>query len=246
MDDIKVDDRELQKFSQELKIRKPSQVSAIVRTVLNEEAFATRKNAQKQTIPQLFNNRSTWVASSVLVDKAEGRDTKTMQSEVGGKKRWKRNSKDSFSGLADQEFGRSIFRPDIPTTSISRSGAFSKKVRPSTRYNKLGLSVVVSGGGTREIGILRQLDRQGYKGGIKIKNSKRFRKGVYKFSNRKFSTPSGQKLRKLDLIKDQSKSSTKLIKRQWLRKAVGNAVNNRTVGRFYRKAFQRFTKQRAK
>jgi hypothetical protein len=242
--DFRVDDRELKKFSEDLKIERASQIPAIQRTVLNEQAKATRLQAINNTIPSSFNLRSTWLTSGILADFAKGRDTKKMFSEVGAKKTWKRNPSKSFIGLRQQELGENIPDPEISSIT-SRGGIFSKNVKPSLRLHRLGNFVDISNP-NQEIGIIRQLDREKFKGAIRIKRSKRFRKGIYKFSTKKFTTTRGKKNRHLQLIRDLSKSAARLTKRPWLSKATSKAVTASTVSRFYRRAFEKFTKKRLK
>ena len=120
---------------------------------------------------------------------------------------------------------------------------FAGRIRPTMRYNRLGQAITLPSG-NREIGMLRELERQGYKGTIRVRNSSRFKKGFYKFGTKKITLQSGKKTRELKLVKDLSKSRVKLPKRAWLRPAVNNAIRPETVGRFYKNAFERYTRQR--
>lgn len=247
MAEFEVDDKELRKFSQELKIKRPSQIVAIVRGTLNNQAFATRKQGIKQ-IDVEFNTRSKWVQSSVLVDKAKGRDTARMFSEVGGKKSWRRNPGKPFDGLGELEFGKGQNKPPIDTV-FSRGGIFSKRVRPSLRFNRLGRmpseNEFPGTGQGRVISMLRILDKQGYRGAFRIRRSSKFRKGIYKFGTKRFSSR-GRKHREIKMIKDQSRQATRQPKRAWLMPARKKAVTSRTTAQWYRDNFERFTRQRAR
>lgn len=244
MQNFKIDDKQLKNFAKDLKIKRKSQIIAIQRGTLNDQAKATRLNAMKEQLPKMFNLRSTWLASSILVDFEKGKNPKKFKAEVGAKKRWKKNPGKDFIGLRQHELGQSISNPAINTIS-SRSNVFSKKVAPSKRMNKIGslINIAVS----EEVSKLRQLSSQKYKGGMKFsKSSKRFKKGIYKFSKKKFKTTAGEKTSNLEMIKDLSKTSVKLKKRPWLSKAVKRAVTPETTARFYKRNFIRYTKEKLK
>jgi len=239
MSDFKVDDRELKKYNADLKFKRKSQIVAVQREVLNDQARTSRLNIQKEQLPKMFNLRSTWIASSILYTKASN---KKMQSEVGSRKRWGKNPGKDFIGLRQQEKGQTISSPDINTIS-SRSNVFSKRVTPSKRLNKLGNLINLTE--SNEIKTIREKDRQNYKGGFYVKRSKRFKKGIYKFGGKRksFGKTKGHELQ---MVKDLSKSSVSLKRRPWLSAGVKKAVNQSTTARFYRRNFERYTKKRLK
>ena len=246
---IKIDDRELRKFNRSLQDLKRSQITAIERQVINDEAFAVRTVAMKETIPKEFHNRSTWVASSILVDKAKGSNLAKMYSEVGAKKRWKRNPAKDFIGMKQQEFGDTIRGPGIETL-YSRSGnLFSGRVKPSFRFDRMGNVVDESefpGGNNRFIVMLRVLERRNYKGYFRIRKTRagKLKKGIYKFKGAGSKFRDGKKHKQIMMVMDTSKGSARLKKKKWLNGANKKAINNNTVGEFYRKAFIKYTKKR--
>lgn len=239
-DFFKVDDRQLQKHIQDLKLKRPSQAKAIMRGVLNDQAFSTQKQAKNGTIPAMFHNRTTWIQSSILVTKAQGKDTKKMFSEVGAAKRWKRNPSRDFLGMRDQEFGKTQSKPIINTT-WSRGGSFSKNVRPSLRRNKLGSIPELSGSHGRVIAMLRKLQGENTKGAFYIKSPK-FKKGVYKFQGRAIKVRRGKKAKPIVMVQDLSRRTAPLRKKPWLANAQKKAVNQRTTLRFFERNWIRYTK----
>lgn len=239
MIDFKVDDRELKKYNSDLKYKRQSQILAVQRGVLNDQAKASRLNIQKEQLPKMFNLRSTWIASSIWVDFAKGNK---LQSEVGAKKRWRRNPGKDFIALREQEKGQAINNPEINTIS-SRSNVFSKRVAPSKRLNKLGNLIRLSG--SNDIKTIREKDRQNYKGGFYVKNSRRFKKGIYKFGTKK-KTYGKIKGRELQMVKDFSKTRARLKRKPWLSIGVKRAVTLATTARFYRRNFERYTKKSVK
>lgn len=225
-------------------------MSAIVRTVLNDQAFASRARGINVGLPRHLNLRSSWVQSSVLVDRAQGRNVRTMFAEAGAKRNWRRNPADPFEGLADQELGR-MKRDPVISTLAGRSGQnFAKRVRPTWRINRLGDIVDESefsgNGETRVISMLRTLGRQNYKGAFFIRNSRRFKKGIYRFGTKSFRTRQGKRVRQVVMVKDLSRNRVSLRRRPWWSTSVAEAVSDRTTGRFYRRAFERFTKPRGR
>lgn len=243
-----LDDRELQAFNRELRLQRPSQISAIVRTVLNDQAFASRARAINSEMKRQMNLRSSWVQSSVLVDRAQGRNTRTMFAQAGAKKNWRRNPGEPFEGLGDQEFGRPKNDPVISTLVGRSGGDFSRRVRPTFRINRLGDIVDESEfpgtGEARIVAMLRTLGRQRFKGAFFIRTSRRMKKGIYKFGTEAFRTQQGERSKEIVMVKDLSRDQARLRRRPWWSRSVEHAVNPRTIGRFYRRAFERFTRQR--
>jgi len=246
--DFVLDDRELQAFSKDLKFKRPSQTAAVVRTVLNDQAFATRSVAVKSELDRQFNLRSSWTASGVLVDRAQGRNPRTMFAEVGAKKRWRRNPNEPYIALKEQEFGEDKRNPVIATLAGRSGGDFSNRIRPTFRINRLGVIVDESQfPGRREeriVTMLRTLGRQNYKGAFFIRTSRRIKKGIYKFGTRAFRDRSGEMGKRLVMVKDLSQRRARLRKRPWLKNSMDRAVNARTTARFYRRAFERYTRAR--
>lgn len=239
---IDIDSRQLKKWGDYTKLKRPSQAIAIIRGVLNDQAFSTQKQAKKNTIPNMFHNRTSWIASSIMVNKASGKDPKKLRSETGAAKRWKRNPSRDFMGMKDQEYGRNIRRPNIHT-EWSRGGIFSKNVKPSLRANKLGSAKDVSGSTSRVISLLRKLDKDGYKGSMYIKSS-RFKKGVYKFSGRRVKARRGKKkIRPIQMVIDKSQSSATVKRKPWLTRARSKAVTQQTTMRFFKRQWERYTKK---
>jgi hypothetical protein len=248
---IKIDDRELKAFAKELQYKRPSQIVAVIRQVLNDQAFAVRKEAQQKTLPNTFNIRSKWIISSILVDKANGKNTKKMRAEVGAKKRWKRNPLKDFLGLRQQENGETISDPGIETEQTRSGGIFSGRVKPSMRRDRLG-NIIDDGqfpgsGVNRIIAMLRILERQNYKGAFYIKrNTRNFKKGIYKFKGKSTTFRDGKKHKQIQMVMDTSKNHIRIPKNPWLKKSVKKAITQKTVGDIYCEAFKKYTKQRPK
>jgi hypothetical protein len=245
--DFTLDDRQLQAFSRELKFERQSQVAGAIRSVLNDQAFSARKQGIEVGLPRTFNIRSSWVQSSVLVDKAQGRNIRTMQAVAGAKKNWRRNPGKPFEGLGEQERGEGIRDPVISTLKGRSGGVFSNRVRPTFRINRLGDIVdesEFSGSGEgRIITMLRVLGRQRFKGAFFIRTSRRIRKGIYKFGTRAFRTRQGERSKDIVMVKDLSRNRVNLPKRPWWKRSVDRAVNERTTARFWQRAFERYTRR---
>lgn len=244
-DFIKVDNRQLRKFGDFTRLKRPSQAIAIMRGTLNDQAFSTRTYAQKRSIPSMFHNRTTWISSSILVNKATGKDPKKMFSEAGAAKRWKRNPSRDFMGMRDQEFGRPLIKPNI-NTLWSRGGSFSSNVKPSLRRKKLGSLQEISGTHSRIIGMLRKMQKEGYKKAFYIKGSTRIKKGIYKFSGKLKRTKRNRKLRPIVMIQDMSKPRVSIQKKPWLTTARKMGANQKTTIRFFKRNWIRYTKARNK
>ena len=238
---IKIDARQLKKFGEHTRLKRPSQAIAIIRAVLNDQAFSTRKQAQERTIPGMFHNRNSWIISSILVNKATGKDTRNMYSETGAAKKWGRNKGRDFMGMKEQELGENKRNPNIHT-EFTRGGAFSDNVQSGYRRNKLGVIVSISGSHTRAVAMLRQLDSLSYKDFIYIKNSSRMKKGIYKFGNKTTTTKRGRTIRPLKMVVDKSKSTARIRKRPWLTKARTKAVTQQSTMAMFRKQWSKYTK----
>jgi len=238
---FKIDLKELEALQTNFKFRTKKLFHAVIRNVLDNQAFATMKMARKRVLPNRFNIRNAWVQSSVLVDKAQrNRKPIFMFSLVGGAKKWNRNRGKSFMGLREQQFGTDKNNPDIPTTSGSRGGSFKKKVFPSVRYNRLGKienpdKYPGSSPENRVTTMLRILERQKSKKAFFIRRSSRIRTGVYKFTSGKVRVGGGKKAKRIKIIKDLSKSVARLSRRPWLTESVKKAVTKGTTLRFFKK-----------
>lgn len=252
--DFVLDDRELREFSQILKIRRPTQIVAIEREVMNDQAFAVRSTSLR-TVSRMFILRGggqlKWAQSSILVDKAKGRNIRTMFAEVGSKKNWARNKGEPFMGLRYQEFGESRNIESIPTTASRTSSDRSKVVRAPNRFNRLGQIIDESqypgNSETRVIAMLRSLAAENYKGAFFIRTSSKFKKGIYKFSGKARRARTGRgTIKDVTMIKDLSKNRVRMPKRPWLFTSVRRALSQSKVADMYRKQFVRYTRLRSR
>jgi len=244
---LKVDFKELQVLKKDFKFKRPSQVIAAVRTTLNDEAFAVMNRARKEVLPRIFHIRNAWVASSILVTKAVGRNVRAMQAITGAKKRWGRNRGKPFKGLRDQEFGATKSSPDISTLE-ARGGSIKKRVRPSARYNRLGSIERASDypGSSPEhriIVMLRDLAGQNFKGGMFIRKSRRFKTGIYKFKGRGRKARQGGVIKPIRMIKDLSKDTIRIPAKPWLKTSNKKALTQKVISRFWLRNVRRFTKK---
>lgn len=239
---IKIDDRQLKNWSKDTKFKKPAQAKRAVKDVLNDMAFATRKQATKSTIPRFFQNRSRWLFASIYVTKADLKK-QPLFSRVGALKTWK-NQNRPFIGLRQQEFGEKINNPGIYSL-FSRGGAFSGKVKPSLSGRKRGRAKKVTGSMGQVSAMLAKLQAEKYGGPIYIRTSK-IRKGIYKFYGRLKTVHKmkKRKIRPIKMIQDFSRRSVRLKKRPWLKSAEKKAVNQSTIMRFYKKAYWKHTSKK--
>lgn len=232
---IRIDDRQLKSYYKNIKFKGPRQAKRAGKDVLNDQAFSTMRQAKKNTIPRMFIKRSNWLSGSIIVTRADLKDKK-MRSIVGGKKKWKHNTKQNFYGLRQQEFGETKRNPAIYSL-FSRGGSFAGKVKKS---NIQGGRTTITGDKSRISAMLSELATSGYKGRLYIKGAKHIRRGIYKFSGRirKFGN---RKTKNIKMIQDLSHKLVKLKKRPWLFKAKKSAVNTRTTARFWAKAYKKYT-----
>jgi len=241
---LNVDNRQIKAYAKTKLLKRKSQVSGIIRTVLNAQALATRKKAIDKTIKQEMNTRSKFVTSSVLADFARGSNTRTMFSEIGAKKKWGRNKGKNFLGMAEQERGARISKPNIDTM-FSRGDNIQKQVKPSLRFNRLGdIQEIDPTSQGVMVAALRALEAKNYKGAIRFtKSGRKIRKGVYKFGVKSFKQ-GGKSHKRLRMIKDESQQSVKLRKRPWLTRARVKAVTRQTTKQMYSDAYKKFTRER--
>lgn len=246
-DMFSLDDREIKDMTKQIALQGRSTVFRVQADVLDRQAFESRSYAQKRAIPDMFHNRSKWVASSILVDKANTRDKKKMFSVFGAARRWGKNPSKDFWGMRDQELGSRLRKPQIMVNIARSGGAFPGKVSTALRKG-LGSSMPnetqYTGHGTsRVVSMLRQLDRQNYKGLIHVKKKvKGFKQGVYKFARDKFKTPgdwTAKSTRNIKMITDQSQSSVKLKKKAWMAKSVKKSVTKAKLKKFFKQSYQR-------
>jgi len=214
---ISVDDRQLRQFAKELKIQRPSQQAAIVRGVLNDQARATRARAKTATLPRWYIiRRANFLASSLRITWAKGRDTTSMQSIMGARETWGKRSS-PFIGLKEQEEGGEIRGYSIPT-AFSRGGDFSKSVKRKYRFDALGEIVRIMPG--RELWHIRRLDKANYKGAFRItKSTHNLKAGVYVFFGRRVGR-GRNKIRPIKMIKDESRKNIRISRVEWMRPAV--------------------------
>jgi len=242
MFDIEADFGELRKMEKRFKFKRPSQVQAAIRTVLNDEAFLSMRVARQFTLPQKFNIRSKFVQNSVRVKKATGRNVGAMQALVGS----------IYSPMRDQEFGATrSTKTDVSTEGISTkasriSGSAGKKVSTKNRYNRLGdikksNEFRGTSGEHRILVMLRTLASQNYKGAMFIRRSNKFKTGIYKFKGRSKRAKSGGIIKPIIMIKDLSHPTIRIKRKPWLEPSVKRAANKRNVLKFWRRAARRFT-----
>lgn len=245
---LSVDNRELKNLSRDLKIKRKSQIKAVQREVLNQQAFATRTMSIKNsgTIDQALTIRSgaklPWPKSSVLVDRTTN---KKMQSEIGSKLKWGRNRSVDFHGLGDAENGATWKPNGIVTTMARVSGLWSKNVGKKNRDLLKNPIPINQSSLWEQIRQLIALETKGVTSFFRIrKGNRKFKKGVYRFSKKKSVVwKDGSKHAKIEMMRDESKSSVREKKRPWLRPAVKKAVNNQTIGKMYKDAFIKFTRK---
>lgn len=242
-----VDTKELKQMQKDFSKLKPSQIKAVEREVVNDQAFEARSRSMKKEIPGMFHNRSKWIVSSILVDKAKKGD-KPIKSEYGAKKRWKRNPADDFLGLAEQELGATLRKPAIETAAARSGGKFAGRVLPSSKLSKLSpieTDIDFGSGRGGVIAMLRTLDRRNFKGGLKIsRDYPKFRKGIYKFKGARFKLASGLRVRPIQMIMDLSKRSVRVKRKPWMRTSVKKAITKTFTNSSFVKHFKRFTKPR--
>lgn len=245
---LSVDNKELKKLSKDLKIKRKSQIKAVQREVLNDQAFATQKEARRNsgTIDQALTIRSgrkiPWPKGSVRVDKA---NFKNKQSEVGSKLKWGSNTSHNFHGLGDAENGATWKPNGIVTTKARVSGLWGKNVGKKNRDLLKNPIPINQSSLWEQIRQLIALETKGVTSFFRIrKGNRKFKKGIYRFSKKKTVVwRDGSKHSAIEMMRDESKSSVREKKRPWLRPAVRKAVNNQTIGKMYRDAFIRFTKK---
>lgn len=244
---FEVDDRELKAMKRDFSTLKLSQIKAVEREVVNDQAFAARSRSINKEIPGMFHNRSKWVVSSILVDKAKKGDKK-IQSEYGAKKRWRRNPADDFMGMALQELGGTERKPAIEAAAARSGGKFAGRVLPSAKLQKLEpLEDSRSFGSGRNgvIAMLRILDRQNFKGGMKISSTyPGFKKGIYRFKGARFKLASGLRVRPIQMVLDLSKRSARIRKKPWMKTSVKQSVTKTFTNASFVKQFKRFTAPR--
>lgn len=246
-DMFSVDSRELKKMQRDFANLKPSQIQAVKREVVNDQAFAARKRSIEKEIPRMFNNRSKWIVSSILVDKAKKGD-KPIQSEYGAKKRWRRNPAQDFMGMALQELGGTERKPAIEAAATRSGGKFAGRVLPSAKLGKLSpIETDKSYGSGRSgvIAMLRVLDRQNFKGGMKISRTyPGFKKGIYRFKGARFKLSSGLRVRPIQMVLDLSRRSARIKRKPWMRTSVRRSVTKAFTNASFVKQYKRFTKPR--
>ena len=245
-----VDVSEMKKLNRAFdKLTKKDQ-NKIIAGTLNMAAFETRSYAQKRQIPKTFNLRTggstPWVVSSVLVDMAKPNH---LVSEVGAKKRWGKNKGKDFWGLRDQEIGKDRRRPIIETIEARKSKQWENNVAKNVRTTNIkNLPNEMQyqspqGGEHRVISMMRQLDRQNYKGMFRVKkNYRKFKKGVYRFATSKMKTPNdwtATVTRKVRKMIDLSHSTARLKKKPWLKPSVEKAVRPGKLDSYYLRAFEK-------
>lgn len=237
MININADLSNVRLLAKDFKFKSQRQFSLVAKQTLNDQAFATMKNARNNTMPRMFNIRNKWVQSSVQVDKVPRvvNNIGLMEAKAGAKKKWQRNRGKDFLGLREQEFGTDISSPIIDTLA-SRNNSIKKKVAPSNRFNKLGEIPESGNGDTRIIAMLRHLDATNYKGAFYIKGGRKFKRGIYKFGGGKKKLHSeNRKVRNIKMIKDLSENVARLKPKPWLKTATKKAVTQQTTIRFYKK-----------
>lgn len=252
-----VDSRQLKKWANYTKLKRPSQAKAIMRETLNDQAFYARKAAREKTMPGMFNIRNKWALNSILVNKANSKQ-KNMYSTVGAAKRWRMNKSRDFYGLRDQEFGKTIRDPWVHTL-YSRGGdvfggTVKKKYRKHAITNATRISFTRHG---KIIQSIRNLDARGHKGLINItKGSDKLEKGIYVFGkkatfrdSRRGARVGGHrskvKRRVLRKVVDVSKGTVRIPRRPWLSKATKMVTNKKTMV-FFRRAWAKYTTERGK
>lgn len=233
---IQADYGEFRKMRKSFRFKRPSQVVAAIRTTLNDQAFLTMKIAKKSELPKRFNIRSRFVQNSVRVKKATGRNVALMQALTGS----------TFPGMRDQELGTTRNDEEISTVASRVGGTFKKKVRSASRFNRLGdIKRANQFKGTspehRITVMLRSLAADNFKGAFFIHNSKRFKKGIYKFKGRGRRARTGGIFKRIIMIKDLSKSSIRIPKRPWLLPSTKRGANKRMTLNFWRRNAKRFT-----
>jgi hypothetical protein len=232
---IRIDARQLQKYGQKM-IKRQSQVSGIIRSTINDQAFAVRTAAIKTTIPKNFNTRNSWISTSIMVDKAAG---SKLMAETGAKKRWAKNSAFDFEGMKEQEKGSTLVNPQI-SSLFARGGAFSKNVKSGYRRSNLGRLRRVN-----SITQIRNADLAGNKAPMEIRGiqgiSSSIKDGIYIFDTKKTGTR-GRKIRRLKMVSDLSKKRVRLKKRAWLSQAVKIAVNQNNTFQSFKKNYNKYIK----
>lgn len=142
---ITVDTDDLEKLEKALGRFQLKAAPYIIRNTLNNLAFETRKEAQKN-IRQRFHLRNSFTVQNVIVTKVEkGATTHSMKSHVGALRRFKSNM--AINGgnadyMREQEFGHTETRKGkhglpIPTSDASNTPKQRPPPKLPTRANRL-------------------------------------------------------------------------------------------------------------
>lgn len=244
-DFIKIDNKELKDLSRDLKIKRKSQIKAVQRTVLNEEAKATRLMAIKSggTIDDALTIRgggkTPWTKSSVLTDFAT---SKKMQSEVGSKYKWRKNPSKKFYGLGDAEEGSNDTGDSVISPMARVSGLQNRNVGKKNR-DLIGNPIAVNSSDPyQQIKEIAGVEESQPDKAFFVKRGRNgLRRGIYKFTKKKKTWKDGTKHMGIQILVDKSKSGLREKKRPWLRPAVKKAISNQSIAEMYREAFIKYT-----
>lgn len=134
MIEFNVNNDQVFKFTARLQEMHRSDFPLAVRGTLNDLAFDTKKKTLEQEFKQKFIRRNkSFLRSQSGVQKAEGWDVSTMQSEVGIIP--KAQGGEAAKGLTEQEYGGSKKKP-LVYMKQARGGSNKKLVQSGKYFNK--------------------------------------------------------------------------------------------------------------
>lgn len=178
--------------------RQPLVWNRAATNVLNSFAFGNRTESMKVIRTRMTVRNERFLSSSMRVEKAKlGQDITRKHSEVGSIQR------DRFSGWKEQELGTTT-KKTRSQSLLARGGTLTKAVRPSVRMKKANAYEKPENFDGknlhhRNIVMMQELRRRGYRKPFVIHGHKRIRSGLYKFHSRKlmilqdFRQPKGPK-----------------------------------------------------
>lgn len=218
---IKPDLKEFEKFAKFGKTKGVGIIKRSIRATVNDQAWATRKKAQKIEIPAAMETRTRWNQSLVIVTTAKKR---SLTSEVGA------INKANYFGLRNIELGKKERNPAIPLLNEVRGGSRSKKITPKKQISSYGKVAKI-----RSKTQLRKLGNSGYTGYFEMKNnSTKLRMGIYKYRG-KGKRVNGLLRRNIEKFRDTEHKATKPRKVQWLKRSSMRGASAGVTSLFWRR-----------
>lgn len=123
---LSLNDKEIRQLTKFYK-KSPKKFQFVTANILNKMAFDSRTQSLNVINKKMTVRSPGFVKRSVIVNKANGRESISSQVATYGSAERK-----GFTGWEEQETGKKQRRKRIPTTA-ARGGSKQKKVRPSAR-----------------------------------------------------------------------------------------------------------------